>query len=234
MMSQHPEGRLPDLRYELKLLCPAHMAAQTRMWVRHHPAGLRVAYPPRRVNSIYLDTPGLSMLTANLDGLAVRSKLRLRWHGDALTVIHPHLELKHKNNLLGRKERTLLSCDLDLRGPWTTILANVLACLEPSWRLRLGSTTQPTLLNRYWREYYVTPDGAVRVTLDTEQTAYDQRFSARPNTRCRLPIEDVVVIEIKADEIYADRVQEIANAFPVSRTRNSKYAKGMLAALYSQ
>ena len=25
-----------------------------------------------------------------------------------------------------------------------------------------------------------------------------------------------------------------ANAFPISRTRNSKYAKGMLAALYSQ
>jgi len=221
-------------RYELKLLCPAHMAAQTRMWIRHHPAGLRVAYPPRRVNSIYLDTPDLSMLTANLDGLAVRSKLRLRWHGDALTVIRPHLELKHKNNLLGRKERAPLSRDLDLREPWTTILANALACLEPSWRRRFRSANQPTLLNRYRREYYVTPDGAVRVTLDTEQIAYDQRFCARPNTRCRLPIRDIVVIEIKADEIHADRVQEIANAFPISRTRNSKYAKGMLAALYSQ
>ena len=225
---------MTNRRYELKLLCPAHMAAQTRMWMRRHPAGFRVAYPPRRVNSIYLDTPGLSRLTANLDGLAVRSKLRLRWYGNALTVIHPHLELKHRNNLLGRKEQIPLSCDLDLRGPWSTILGNVLACLEPSWRLRFRSTTQPTLLNRYLREYYVTPDGAVRVTLDTEQIAYDQRFSARPNMRCRLPIEDVVVIEIKADEIYADRIQEIANAFPISRTRNSKYAKGLLAALYRQ
>jgi len=174
------------------------------------------------------------MLTANLDGLAVRSKLRLRWHGDALTLIHPYLELKHRNNLLGSKEQIPLSCDLDLSARWTTILGNVLACLEPSWRLRLQSTNQPTLLNRYLREYYVTNDGVVRVTLDTEQTAYDQRFCARPNTRCRLPIQDVVVIEIKADRSHAERVQEIANAFPISRTRNSKYAKGMLAALYSQ
>ncbi|MCJ7550519.1 MAG: polyphosphate polymerase domain-containing protein, partial [Anaerolineae bacterium] len=228
------EGHLPDLRYELKLLCPAHMASQTRMWMRHHPAGFRVSYPQRRVNNIYLDTARLNMLTANLDGLAVRSKLRLRWYGDALTLIHPHLELKHRNNLLGSKEQIPLSCDLDLSLRWTTILSNVLACLEPSWRLRFQSANQPTLLNRYLREYYVTPDGEVRVTLDTELTAYDQRFCARPNTRCKLPIQDIVVIEIKADEIYADRVQEIANAFPISRTRNSKYAKGMLAALYSQ
>jgi len=234
MMRQSTRAHLAGLRYELKLLCPAHMAAQTRMWLRRHPAGLRVAYPPRRVNNIYLDTPGLSMLTANLDGLAVRSKLRLRWYGDALTVIQPHLEIKHRNDLLGRKEQIPLSCDLDLRGLWITILGNVLACLEPSWRVRFQSAYRPTLLSRYLREYYVTRDGAVRVTLDTEQTAYDQRFRARPNTRCRLPIQGIVVIEIKADEIYAGRVQEVANAFPISRTRNSKYAKGMLAALYSQ
>lgn len=234
MTGQRPDERPANLRYELKLLCPAHMASQARMWMRRHPAGLRVAHPPRRVNNIYWDTPDLSALMANLDGLSVRSKLRLRWYGDALAVIDPYLELKYKNNLLGNKRLTRLSCSLDLAEPWVTVLANMLACLEPSWRRRLRSRNQPTLLIRYLREYYVTPDGSVRVTLDTEQTACDQRFSARPNTRCRLPVRDMVVIEIKADEIFADRVQEIANVFPVARTRNSKYAKGMLTALYSQ
>lgn len=234
MMGQSSRGHSAELRYELKLLCPAHLAAQARMWIRRHPAGLRVAYPPRRVNNIYLDTLGLSRLAANLDGLAVRSKLRLRWYGDALTGFQGHLEQKHKDNLLGCKVRTPLSCSLDLGEPWGTILANVLACLEPSWRPLFQSTIRPTLLNRYLREYYVTRDDSVRVTLDTEQTAYDQRFCARPNTRCTLPIRDVVVIEIKADKSHAERAQEIANGFPISRTRNSKYAKGMLAALYSQ
>ena len=89
---------------------------------------------------------------------------------------------------------------------------------------------QPTLLNQYQREYYVTPDDAIRVTLDFGQVAYDQRFSPRPNLRVRLPITDTVVIEIKAAREQAERLQEIAAQFPVLRSRNSKYVRGLIAA----
>jgi hypothetical protein len=90
------------------------------------------------------------------------------------------------------------------------------------------------LLVRYRREYYVSADRRVRVTLDLDQAAYDQQLGLRPNLRFRLPVSDLIVIEVKADREHAARVQEIVADFPVPRSRNSKYVQGMLAALYTQ
>jgi predicted alpha/beta-fold hydrolase len=95
----------------------------------------------------------------------------------------------------------------------------------------LQTVNRPTLLTRYQREYYATPDGAVRVTLDFAQVAYDQRFSPRPNLRARLPIADTVVIEVKTTQEQAERLPEVVARFPVSRSRNSKYVRGLMAAL---
>jgi hypothetical protein len=220
-----------DLRYEVKLVCDSHWLPQARSWIRLHPAGFIVAYPPRRVNSLYLDTPHLSGLNDNLAGLTVRHKLRLRWYGDETTHVQPYLELKQKRDLLGQKKRCLLPCQVDLTQPWRQILELIHANAGPDWQTLLQTVNQPTLLNGYQREYYVTPDGAIRATLDFHQMAYDQRLSPRPNLRIRLPIADLVVIEIKAAQEQAERLQEIAACFPARRSRNSKYAGGLLTAL---
>jgi hypothetical protein len=220
-----------DLRYEVKLVCSPHWLPQARSWIRLHPAGFVVAYPPRRVNSLYLDTPHLSGLNDNLAGLTVRQKLRLRWYGDEIAHIQPYLELKQKRNSLGQKKRYLLPCQVDLTLSWRQILELIRANAEPDWQTLLQTVNQPTLLNGYQREYYVTPDGAIRATLDFGQAAYDQRLSPRPNLHVRLPIADLVVIEIKAAQEQAERLQEIAARFPARRSRNSKYAGGLLTAL---
>jgi hypothetical protein len=114
-----------DLRYEVKLVCDQHRLAQARSWIRLHPAGFVVAYPPRRVNSVYLDTLHLSSLNDNLKGLNVRQKLRLRWYGDEVADIQPLLELKQKHNMLGLKRQRLLPCTIDLAWPWADILGAV-------------------------------------------------------------------------------------------------------------
>ncbi|MCP4544289.1 MAG: polyphosphate polymerase domain-containing protein [Chloroflexi bacterium] len=220
-----------DLRYEVKMVCDQSLLAQARSWVRMHPAGFSVAYPPRRVNSLYIDTPHLTGLNDNLRGLSLRQKLRLRWYGDEVVGIRPYLELKQKQNLLGRKERHLLPNPLDLTLPWTETLQVIRANAGPNWQFLLQTVHQPTLLNRYQREYYVTADGTIRVTLDFDQVAYDQRLFLRPNLRVRLPIEDTVVIEIKADQEHTERLQEIAGRFPLRRSRNSKYVGGLLTAM---
>jgi hypothetical protein len=226
-----------DLRYEVKMVCDRSLLPQARSWIRLHPAGFVVAYPPRRVNSLYIDTPHLSSLNDNLEGLSLRQKLRLRWYGDEMTNIQPYLELKQKRDLLGRKERHLLPCELDMTLPWREILQIIRAETrflrkqsDKNLVSMLQTVTQPTL-NHYQREYYVTADGAIRVTLDFDQAAYDQRLSLRPNLHIRLPINDTVVIEVKTDQEHAERLQEIAGRFPVRRSRNSKYAGGLLTAL---
>jgi len=227
--SQMPDSA-SDLRYELKLVCAPYLLPQARSWIRLHPAGFGVAYPPRRVNSLYIDTPYLSSLNDNLEGVSERQKLRLRWYGDRVTDVQPYLELKQKSNLVGRKKRSLLPCSLDLALPWTEILGTIRANVGPDWRALLQTVNQPALITCYQREYYVSRDGAVRVTLDFDQVAYDQRLSPRLNLRARLPITDAVVIEIKTALEYAERLPEIAARFPVLRNRHSKYVHGLLTA----
>jgi len=221
----------PVWRYELKFTFGNWWLAQARTWVRLHPAGLVVAYPPRRVNSLYFDTPWLSSLNSNLAGVTIRHKLRWRWYGDDLTHIQPHLEVKHKQNMLGFKEQFDLPVAVDMTRPWAAILSDLRSYVPLRWAFFMRTMSQPTLLNHYWREYYVTPDNAIRVTLDYAQVAYDQRYGLRPNLRALLPLDDLVVIEVKADQDQLDRVREIVSQFPVPRSRNSKYANGMLAAL---
>ncbi|MDY7079159.1 MAG: polyphosphate polymerase domain-containing protein [Chloroflexota bacterium] len=224
-----PNLESDDLRHEIKLVCDPHRLPQARSWIRLHPAGFVVAYPPRRVNSLYLDTLHLSSLNDSLAGLNVRQKLRLRWYGDG-SDIQPVLELKLKQNLLGMKKRILLQCKLDLTLPWVDIMGIIHAetrFLPPHLFSILQTVNHPTLLNHYQREYYVTPDDAIRVTLDFAQVAYDQRLAPRPNLHIRLPIADTVVIEIKAAQEQAERLSEVVAQFPVGRSRNSKYVNGL-------
>lgn len=219
-----------DLRYEIKLVCEPHRLCQARSWVRLHPAGFRVAYPPRRVNSLYLDTRNMHSFAQNLAGLATRQKLRLRWYGDGWVDVRPLLELKWKRNLLGAKRQALLPCELDLAASWVDILGRVRANAGPDWCAFLQAADQPAALICYQREYYVTRDGAVRLTLDYDIHAYDQRLSVRPNLRRRLPVADSVVLELKAAAAHGERLEEIAGRFPLQRTRNSKYVQALLVA----
>jgi hypothetical protein len=152
-------------------------------------------------------------------------------YGQGVREIKPVLELKQKRNLLGQKKRVQLPCKLDLTSSWRELLGTVRTCVEPDWRLLLQAANQPTLFNRYQREYYATPDGALRVTLDYACAAYDQRLSLRPNLRVPLPVADRVVIEIKAAPEHAERLQEAVARFPALRTRNSKYVGSLQTAL---
>ena len=227
-----------SLRYELKLSCDAVHLAQARTWIRLHPEGFRVAYPPRTVNNLYLDTPNLNSFNANLEGVADREKVRLRWYGtqeatsstshlQPLTS-NPTLELKYKRNLLGGKKQQVLACELDWQRPYAHILATIQQTADPEWQQWLTAASQPTLINYYRREYYVTVDGAIRATLDYQQVVYDQRHVLRPNLHHPSRIPDLLVIELKTTPAHIERLQWAIGRFPIPRSRNSKYVNGVL------
>jgi hypothetical protein len=191
------------------------------------------------VNSLYLDTPHLNSFNANLAGVADRQKLRLRWYGEIgdwrletnnlrSPISNPTLELKYKRNLLGGKRQQVLACVLDWQRPYPHLLATIQQAAAPEWQQWLTAATQPTLLNCYRREYYVTADGAIRATLDYAQVAYDQRLASRPNLSSPVIMPDFVVIELKSTPEHIDRLQEAIGRFPLPRSRNSKYVNGVL------
>jgi len=219
-----------ERRYELKLVTPETGISVVRSWIRLHPGGFRTAFPPRRVNSIYLDTPGYRNLSENLAGIENRQKLRLRWYGTLSSVVeNPVLEIKIKEAQMGHKKQEKLNGSLDLTSNWKDVLSLAKTAVPPSFLPILKQHSQPTIINSYQREYYVTPDQQIRLTLDFDQRVFDQRLSMMPNWKRPLPIEKELVIELKAPQNQTDRITDIMGHFPLLRSRNSKYVKGMMS-----
>lgn len=221
-------------RVEAKVPLPCHLLGDVRAWVRLHPAQWRRTYPPRQVNNVYFDTPDYAGLNANLAGVPERSKLRMRWYGcDLGQAQTPQLELKRKRGLAGWKEVVPVGEDLNMEGErWPDILRALWAAVGervPNWLARFP---YPVLINSYWREYYATPDGAIRLTVDTDLQAYDQRSSCRPNLHRPARMGDVIVVELKAgtDDEVTRRLADIVSALPTRVDRFSKYVRGVMAA----
>ena len=226
---------MATLRYEIKMVCDAHMLGQVRGWVRMHPAYLVQAYPPRQINNIYFDTPARNSFEGNLTGVGERRKMRLRWYGSVLAQAkNPVLELKYKQNLLGGKESIKLKgVVVDMERPWSDILPELTNHVAPQGWLgqRFREIQIPTLINTYQREYYVTADQLVRVTLDFNIHLYDQRLNARPNWYRPLPHYPYMVIEVKADQGRERELQDVATLFPLRWSRHSKYVMGVMGGL---
>ena len=221
-----------NARYEYKLPCDPALLPEIEAWVRLHPAHWRVSYPPRQVNNIYFDSPDLHDFNANLSGVGRREKLRLRWYGPHLTrVAGAQLERKCKEGLAGWKEIAFFSGTLDLSGAiWPALLATLCAGLDAPAQLWLAARNGPVLINSYQRAYYETPDSALRLTLDTQLRAYEQRSSLAPNlTRQALQAEQMVV-ELKGpvDDASTRRIAQVLQAFPLRVGRFSKYLHGVL------
>ena len=89
----------------------------------------------------------------------------------------------------------------------------------------------PVLINCYRRDYYDTPDGVVRLTVDRRLRAYGQRATCVPNLTILAPLADEIVIELKAttDPGALRRLNDALSYFPMSVERFSKYVQGMLA-----
>ncbi len=219
-------------RYEIKFTVPCGESVRLGGWLRLHPAGFSVLYPARQVNSVYFDTPDLTCLQQNLAGLASRSKLRLRWYGRDLARVEGTLELKHKRGLLGFKPCCKVPVILNLRRQrWSEVVHLLDRHIPAEWRHYLRIACLPIILTSYQREYYISADRLVRLTVDRAQKAYDQRRSVRPNLRWPTPVPERIIVELKGAAEQRDRLADIASVFPARITRCSKYVDGVQAIL---
>ncbi|MDB4474610.1 VTC domain-containing protein [Opitutaceae bacterium] len=219
-----------DFRHERKLLPVGYAHADVLGMISRHSAGFREVYAPRWINNIYLDSPRLDDYHDHVTGLAERSKSRIRWYGDLRGAISkPVFERKCKQGTLNRKlasavpPLTLNGC-VDESG-----LRNEIHSLGSSDPLsRCLDERQPSLINRYHRHYYLSGDGRIRLTVDSELTFFTpDRTTAMLASSA--PEEFAVVIELKYAPDDSDRAAEIANRFPCRIARCSKYVLGIEA-----
>jgi hypothetical protein len=212
------------LRHELKLVCDEAAYSEVRMALRLDRAGVRTLHPPRRVQSLYLDTPFQRALEDNLAGLSTREKLRVRWYGAATRAVEAVLERKCRENSLGWKESVALGGPMDVAGqPRRGLVRELERRVDAGWRERLAGL-EPAQWVSYLREYFETADRRVRLTLDRELAFADQRPLARLDPAHRTHAAPrYLVLELKCAPGDVDAAREVVGRLPLMIGRCSKF-----------
>jgi len=218
----------PNLRYERKFVTDGFSPAEVLARIRRHPCAFREVYPPRVVNNIYLDSPSRRDYHDHINGVANRTKTRVRWYGPQFeSAERPTLERKLKKGMVSGKTGHPLP-KLSINGGCVRSLLTrnfETADFPPAIRLALQHM-EPALFNRYRRHYFLSGDGRFRLTVDNDLQFAGVQPNGRPTPFCgHAPA--VVIIELKFGPELAESAGLLTNIFPFRLNRFSKYVAGI-------
>ena len=215
-------------RYEIKFVAPAHTYHFLLEWLKLSHLGFSVAHPSRSINNIYFDTYDYAAYEENLAGISSRSKVRYRWYGDSVYPAVGTLEVKCKRNNFGWKlNYKVKSPPYTEKAKWREIMKLLIDQLPPEGRRWLIECPQPTLVNRYQREYLVSRCGLIRATVDTSLRGYDQRYKPWPNWKRHSNLPKIIVLEVKCGLQEREALTQMLSKIPLRSGRCSKYVLGV-------
>lgn len=215
-------------RKERKFLVEGADAPAVEFIVKAHPAMFSQPFPPRFINNIYFDSPQFGNYGDNVVGAKNRNKFRIRWYGEQFGFIKkPILEIKIKKGLAGSKRHYPLASFTLEPGFNQQLMDEVFDKSDLPGAVREMLRYQaPTLINRYFRKYFLSADRRFRVTLDTKlkfvgiarhQNSFMQRRS----------VDNQVIVELKYDIVDDKDAKNISNLFPFRLSKSSKYVSGV-------
>lgn len=198
------------------------------------------------VETLYLDTPDLSLFWANDHEQVDRVKMRVRGYAEAPTA-PVYLEVKRRINDVIAKSRGKVA-----RDQWAQLLSNPSApipagitgkdrgAVERFMAIARTIHIQPFTLVRYRREpYFSLIDDYARVTFDTQITAHKlDTLTFQPDGRCWRALDDVVtqrsassmvVLELKFTSQVPLWMVNLARNFGLVRCGYSKYGNSIRA-----
>lgn len=215
-------------RYERKFVVTGLKYQQILSIIKHHPAFFREIFRQRQINNIYLDTPDLKSFFDNVYGNTHRTKIRIRWYGETFGPVNkPVLEMKIKSGLAGRKRSYALNpFMLDTSFDRDSLHAALAHPRLPAWVTEKLSAYVPALLNTYKRQYFLSANRKMRLTVDEHMTYY--AIGAWNNTFVKKYVErEAVIVEMKYDLESAYLASDITQHFPMRMTKSSKYVNGV-------
>jgi len=218
----------PNPRYERKFVTDALTLHDVLALVRRHPAAFRETYPARSVNNLYLDTPDFGNYLDHVNGVAHRTKTRIRWYGAWCgRIAAPTLERKLKRGLVsGKISHTLSPVAINGSVSRPELEAAFDSANLPERARSALHYLQPSLLNRYQRHYFESADHRFRLTVDSDL----QFAAARPTHGTGVAFcapAATVVIELKFGLAEADAAARVTNVLPFRLARCSKYVLGI-------
>lgn len=210
-------------RLEVKLACSRQSHPSILSAIRSGPVPIRPLHPTRVVNSLYFDTHDGQALAENLSGQSNRKKYRLRWYGHTQSPEAPVLECKIRENRFGTKKRLALGTPIHLLDcDHSTFMKTLLRQCTLEWQDQLRDKV-PVQWISYERAYFSTWDEQIRITVDRDLEAYDQRFSPTLTRMHRTPAPDLTIIELKAPPECERDIQKIVANLPADVDKCSKF-----------
>lgn len=223
-MEKSKTNKSENLRYERKFVFEGTNIKDVVTLIKLNNALFSEIYEERTVNSMYFDTHGFQLYSENVSGSSERSKVRVRWYGDNIGLMHDSkLEIKSKSGNIGDKNTFDLgnfrTHDFyDNYGRYVNSDQ-----IDPNHQFFL-KTLAPVLIISYTRRYFMSADKAFRITLDYNLNFYDIRTSL--NKRKKI-LSNISVMELKYKSKDDDRAAYITNQFPYRYSKCSKYVIGL-------
>lgn len=223
-------------RSELKFICYNHNYHTLKNWIKLNKFNFFKEYKDRYINNIYFDSHSYKAFNDNLTGLPSRLKVRYRWYGDLFSNEKKNegfLEFKFKKNIYGHKKIFKIDgLTLQKETNWKLIKSKILHSLPPEYKIIFNSNLEKILINRYNREYFVSENKKLRVTLDKGIKIFDQRFAIKkPNFTFENYTQDYLVIEFKFNKEDKMYLNDLDINIPIKASRNSKYINGVRSVL---
>jgi len=197
--------------------------------IKLHPMHFSEIFIKRSVNNIYLDTLDYKNFYDNIEGLAGRKKVRIRWYGNLFGKIeNPTLEIKIKQGLIGIKKSYPLPAAIfdnnSFHRKVSTLLLEKKFLPEPL--IQELKLYRPVLINCYMRKYFLSANRQYRITIDSQM----KFFQPNDNNSCfDKTFSDPfhAILEIKYSRAYDDDANQITNFFPYRLNAISKYVRGV-------
>ena len=185
----------------------------------------RKSFPDRQINSIYLDNYSFSSFEESIEGNCLRTKTRLRWYEHPQSEVSAVLELKKKQGVYSWKHLYENSYRIDPKArKWSTFI-NFLKKEEVDI---IQSNLKPQSIVSYFRSYYASFDGKVRITIDQNLKTYQQTNLLRPNFTFHRKHSNTVVLEIKVSAKDSNLIREGCKDIPFNPQRFSKYCESLI------
>lgn len=222
------------MRYELKIVLPKQSKQELLNRLRCSKYLIKEIYANRQINNIYFDTTNFTDYLATVNGNDIRKKYRIRWYGDlSREDVQPHLECKYKKGLAGGKEIcNLLPMNLDENFNYLdyfSLIRRRFHTLDDTQQFMVGEllSRHPVLINTYDRQYFLTADEKIRLTIDDNMNFYGYspiNFSKTPI----LSMQDQnIILEVKFDVGDVDIARNLINDLGYRLGKNSKYVNGI-------
>jgi SPX domain protein involved in polyphosphate accumulation len=217
-----------NIRFERKFLFENCHVQDIIQSVYRNSYGFQEIFHKRKVNNIYFDDSNYNFYKQNVEGVADRKKLRLRWYGeDTHGIENPTIEIKKKMGEAGDKDsfrQSGLSFDLELQSA-SEIQQQLISNTRGNPTLCESlKKLHPTLINTYERRYFLSFCGRYRITVDYNQAFYNPNYRVVQNSQRKT--KDIV-LELKYAVAEDNEARQLSQQIKTRLSKNSKYVNGI-------